>query len=95
MSHADILSPLQAFLGICDVLMAHSYQTNVWDPTSFGPLLYTPSPKLQRALSTFVCCHVFVAQQCDSQSRGEALGKPLNHFIGKLTLGKRVLLKTA
>lgn len=68
-SHSDHSVRQQAFLGICDVLMAHSYQTNVWDPTSFGPLLYTPSPKLQRALSTFVCCHVFVAQQCDSQSR--------------------------
>uniref|UniRef100_A0A669ERK5 Cohesin subunit SA n=1 Tax=Oreochromis niloticus TaxID=8128 RepID=A0A669ERK5_ORENI len=61
----------QAFLGVCDVLTAHSYQLHVWDPTSFGPLLYTPSPKLQRALLTFVCVHVFVGSDCDSQSRGE------------------------
>ncbi|XP_062257949.1 cohesin subunit SA-2 isoform X3 [Platichthys flesus] len=59
----------RAFLGVCDVLVAHSYQTHVWDPTSFGPLLHTPSPKLQRALSTFVCMHVFVGSDCDSQSR--------------------------
>lgn len=56
---------------MCDVLTAHSYQLRVWDPTSFGPLLYTPSPKLQRALLTFVCVHVFVGSDCDGQSRGE------------------------
>uniref|UniRef100_A0AAX7TML7 Cohesin subunit SA n=1 Tax=Astatotilapia calliptera TaxID=8154 RepID=A0AAX7TML7_ASTCA len=60
-----------AFLGVCDVLTAHSYQLRVWDPTSFGPLLYTPSPKLQRALLNFVCVHVFVGSDYDSQSRGE------------------------
>lgn len=62
----------QAFLGVCDVLTAHSYQLHVWDPTSFGPLLYTPSPKLQRALLTFMCAHVFVGPDCDSQCSGEA-----------------------
>uniref|UniRef100_A0A669B1D4 Cohesin subunit SA n=1 Tax=Oreochromis niloticus TaxID=8128 RepID=A0A669B1D4_ORENI len=73
--HAFLMSShffqFQAFLGVCDVLTAHSYQLHVWDPTSFGPLLYTPSPKLQRALLTFVCVHVFVGSDCDSQSRGE------------------------
>uniref|UniRef100_A0AAX7V192 Cohesin subunit SA n=1 Tax=Astatotilapia calliptera TaxID=8154 RepID=A0AAX7V192_ASTCA len=54
-----------AFLGVCDVLTAHSYQLRVWDPTSFGPLLYTPSPKLQRALLNFVCVHVFVGSDYD------------------------------
>uniref|UniRef100_A0A7N9ATQ1 Cohesin subunit SA n=1 Tax=Mastacembelus armatus TaxID=205130 RepID=A0A7N9ATQ1_9TELE len=58
-----------AFLGVCDVLTAHSYQLHLWDPTSFGPLLYTPSPKLQRALLTFVCMQVFVGPDCDNQSR--------------------------
>uniref|UniRef100_A0AAX7UUV8 Cohesin subunit SA n=1 Tax=Astatotilapia calliptera TaxID=8154 RepID=A0AAX7UUV8_ASTCA len=43
----------------------------VWDPTSFGPLLYTPSPKLQRALLNFVCVHVFVGSDYDSQSRAD------------------------
>lgn len=65
------LFPFQAFLGVCDVLTAHSYQLHVWDPTSFGPLLYTPSPKLQRALLTFVCAHAFAGRDCESQSRGE------------------------
>ncbi|XP_035030601.2 cohesin subunit SA-2 isoform X1 [Hippoglossus stenolepis] len=69
LSHSDHSVRHQAFLGVCDVLVAHSYQTHVWDPTSFGPLLHTPSPKLQRALSTFVCMHVFVGPDCDSQSR--------------------------
>lgn len=68
LSHADHSVQQQAFLGVCDVLTAHSYQLHVWDPTSFGPLLYTPSPKLQRALLTFVCTHVFVGTDCDSQS---------------------------
>lgn len=68
LSHSDDTVKQQAFLGICDVLIAHSYQSNVWDPTSFGPLLYTPSPKLQRALLTFVCSQIFSIPVCDSQS---------------------------
>lgn len=61
----------QAFLGVCDILTAHSYQLQVWDPASFGPLLYTPSPKLQRALLAFVCAHVFVGADGYSQCSGE------------------------
>ncbi|KAM7407077.1 hypothetical protein PAMA_003009 [Pampus argenteus] len=68
LSHSDHSVRLQAFLGVCDVLTAHSYQLHVWDPSSCGPLLYTPSPKLQKALLTFVCVHVFVGADCDSQS---------------------------
>lgn len=66
LSHSDHSVQQQAFLGVCDVLTAHSDQ--VWDPSSFGPLLYTPSPKLQRALLTFVCAHVFIVLDCDGQS---------------------------
>ncbi|XP_026233171.1 cohesin subunit SA-2 isoform X2 [Anabas testudineus] len=69
LSHSDNNVRQQAFLGVCDVLTAHSYQLHVWDPTSFGPLLYTPSPKLQRALLTFVCAHAFAGRDCESQSR--------------------------
>ncbi|XP_044073154.1 cohesin subunit SA-2 isoform X1 [Siniperca chuatsi] len=68
LSHSDHSVRQQAFLGVCDVLTAHSYQLQVWDPTSFGPLLYTPTPKLQRALLTFVCVNIFVGADCDSQS---------------------------
>ncbi|XP_041663582.1 cohesin subunit SA-2 [Cheilinus undulatus] len=68
LSHSDHSVRQQAFLGVCDVLTAHSYQLHIWNPTSFGPLLYTPSPKLQRALLTFVCQHVFVGPESDSQS---------------------------
>ncbi|XP_068428876.1 cohesin subunit SA-2 isoform X2 [Clinocottus analis] len=68
LSHSDHRVQQQAFLGVCDVLTAHSYQLQVWDPASFGPLLYTPSPKLQRALLIFVCAHVFVGPDCDGQS---------------------------
>nr|XP_020465183.1 cohesin subunit SA-2-like [Monopterus albus] len=69
LSHADHSVQQQAFVGVCDLLTAHSYQFHLWDPTSFGPLLYTPSLKLQRALLTFTCTHVFVGADCDSQSR--------------------------
>ncbi|XP_034417689.1 cohesin subunit SA-2 isoform X2 [Cyclopterus lumpus] len=68
LSHSDHSVQQQAFLGMCDVLTAHSYQLQAWDPTSFSPLLYTPSPKLQRALLTFVCAHVFVGPDCVGQS---------------------------
>lgn len=69
LSHCNHGVSNQAFLGVCDVLIAHSYQLQVWDPTCFGPLLYTPSPKLQRALLTFVCMNVFVPPDSDNQSR--------------------------
>ncbi|XP_037832141.1 cohesin subunit SA-1 [Kryptolebias marmoratus] len=69
LSHCELAVRLQAFLGVCDVLTAHSYQLQVWHPAGFGLLLYTPSPKLQRALLGFVCSHVFVGSDCDSQSR--------------------------
>ncbi|XP_024919417.1 cohesin subunit SA-2 isoform X3 [Cynoglossus semilaevis] len=65
LSHPDN----RAFQGVCDVLSAHSYQLHVWTPTSFGPLVYTPSPKLQRALSNFVCTHVFAGSDCERQSK--------------------------
>ncbi|XP_060909146.1 cohesin subunit SA-2 isoform X3 [Labrus mixtus] len=68
LSHSEPSVRQQAFLGVCDVLTAHSYQLQVWSPTSFGPLLYTTSPKLQRALLTFICQHAFVGSECDSRS---------------------------
>ncbi|XP_072300991.1 cohesin subunit SA-2 [Eucyclogobius newberryi] len=68
LSHSDDAVRKQAFLGICDLLMAHSHLTNMWDPTCCGPLLYTPSPKLQRALLTFLCSHIFVEPESQSQS---------------------------
>uniref|UniRef100_A0A8C4EQF9 Cohesin subunit SA n=1 Tax=Dicentrarchus labrax TaxID=13489 RepID=A0A8C4EQF9_DICLA len=73
LSHSDLSVRQQAFLAVCDVLTAHSYQLHVWDPTSFGPLLYTPSPKLQRALLTFVCMHVFVGPDFSENSEVERL----------------------
>ena len=87
------MSPYQAFLGVCDVLTAHCYQLLVWDPTSFGPLLHTPSPKLQRALLTFVCTHVFVGPDCDNQSSGETSARLHGSFFPlSLSLCKHVLL---
>ncbi|KAM8855582.1 cohesin subunit SA-2 isoform 2-T4 [Spinachia spinachia] len=68
LSHPDHSVQQQALVGVCDVLTAHAHQLQVWDPSSFGPLLYTPSPRLQRALVTFVCAHVFVGPDCDGPS---------------------------
>ncbi|KAK5920734.1 hypothetical protein CgunFtcFv8_024512 [Champsocephalus gunnari] len=68
LSHSHPRVQQQTFLGVCDVLTAHSFQLQEWDPSCFGPLLYTPSPKLQRALSTFLCMHVFTGPDCESQS---------------------------
>uniref|UniRef100_A0A667ZTM6 Cohesin subunit SA n=1 Tax=Myripristis murdjan TaxID=586833 RepID=A0A667ZTM6_9TELE len=73
LSHANHSVREQAFLGVCDVLTAHSYQLHVWDPESYGPLLYTPNPKLQRALLTFIFVHIFVGPDSDGQSRVEKL----------------------
>ncbi|CAL8370554.1 unnamed protein product [Arctogadus glacialis] len=69
LSHADAAVKEQAFLGVCDVLAAHSYQLNVWDPASCGPLLYTPGPRLQRALQAFLLEQVFVGPDSDAHSR--------------------------
>ncbi|XP_061547148.1 cohesin subunit SA-2 isoform X2 [Phycodurus eques] len=68
LSHADHSVRQQAFLGVCDVLSAHSYQRRVWHPTSRSPLPYTPTPKLQMALLNFVCKNVFVDPDRDRQS---------------------------
>uniref|UniRef100_A0A3P9I962 Cohesin subunit SA n=1 Tax=Oryzias latipes TaxID=8090 RepID=A0A3P9I962_ORYLA len=74
LSHSNHRVRSQAFLGVCDILTAHSFQLHVWDPTCFGPLLFTPSPKLQRALLAFACTHVFVGADGDSQNKvGESL----------------------
>ncbi|XP_034042350.1 cohesin subunit SA-2 isoform X2 [Thalassophryne amazonica] len=68
--HSSLAVRQQAFVGICDVLTAHSFQLHVAAPPSCGPLLYTPNPKLQRALLTFVSTHVFSNPDSESQSRG-------------------------
>ncbi|KAM4609083.1 cohesin subunit SA-2 [Polymixia lowei] len=69
LSHSNHSVREQAFLGVCDVLTAHSYQLHVWDPTSYGPLLYTPNPKLQRVLLTFILDHVFISPEGECHSR--------------------------
>ncbi|XP_061826735.1 cohesin subunit SA-2 isoform X1 [Nerophis lumbriciformis] len=69
LSHSDHSVRQQAFLGVCDILTAHSYQHHVWDPTSWGPLPYTPTPKLQVALLSFVRKNVFVGRDSDEESK--------------------------
>uniref|UniRef100_A0A8C2GL01 Cohesin subunit SA n=1 Tax=Cyprinus carpio TaxID=7962 RepID=A0A8C2GL01_CYPCA len=51
----------KAFMCLSDVLIAHNYQLQMWDSSAGTPLLYTPDPKLQKALLSFVVEHVFTS----------------------------------
>ena len=70
-AHSYSHTHAQAFLGVCDILAAHSYQLSVWEPASCGPLLYTPGPRLQRALPAFLLEQVLVGPDSDAHSKGE------------------------
>ncbi|XP_051938433.1 cohesin subunit SA-2 isoform X3 [Hippocampus zosterae] len=69
LSHSNRSVRQQAFLGVSDILTAHSYQQQVWHPTSWGPLPYTPTPKLQMALLNFVCKNVFSGPDGDHECK--------------------------
>uniref|UniRef100_A0A3P8Y0M1 Cohesin subunit SA n=1 Tax=Esox lucius TaxID=8010 RepID=A0A3P8Y0M1_ESOLU len=68
LSHDNQRVKEQAFLSLCDVLTAHNYQVHVWEPSSYGPLLYTPDPKLTKALLAFILEHVFTGPECSSHT---------------------------
>uniref|UniRef100_A0A673KX03 Cohesin subunit SA n=1 Tax=Sinocyclocheilus rhinocerous TaxID=307959 RepID=A0A673KX03_9TELE len=51
----------KAFMCLSDVLIAHNYQLQMWDSSAGTPLLYTPDPKLQKALLSFIVEHVFTS----------------------------------
>ncbi|KAJ8407316.1 hypothetical protein AAFF_G00278900 [Aldrovandia affinis] len=68
LSHTHPAVKEQAFLSLCDILTAHSCQLQAWDHVG-TPLLYTPDPKLQRALLAFIMEHVFTGAELDSQSK--------------------------
>lgn len=53
---------------LSDVLIAHNYQLQMWDSSAGIPLLYTPDPKLQKALLSFVLEHVFTSPELDTHS---------------------------
>lgn len=56
-------------MSLCDVLVAHNYQLQVWEPATGTPLLlYAPDPKLQKALVTFILDHVFTGAETDGHS---------------------------
>ncbi|XP_067265639.1 cohesin subunit SA-2 isoform X2 [Chanodichthys erythropterus] len=58
----------RAFMCLSDVLIAHNYQLQMWDSSAGTPLLYTPDPKLQKALLSFVLEHVFTSPELDTHS---------------------------
>ncbi|KAJ8247033.1 hypothetical protein GJAV_G00257990 [Gymnothorax javanicus] len=68
----------QAFLSLCDLLTAHNYQLQAWDHSAGAPVLYTPDPKLQRALLAFIMEHVFTGVELDSQSRASDSDSAMN-----------------
>ncbi|XP_072542279.1 cohesin subunit SA-2 [Salminus brasiliensis] len=68
LSHTEQLVREQAFMCLSDILVAHNYQLQMWDPSSGPPLLYTPEPRLQKALLSFVLEHVFTSPEPDSHS---------------------------
>ncbi|XP_050975250.1 cohesin subunit SA-2 [Labeo rohita] len=68
LSHAEQLVREQAFMCLSDVLIAHNYRLQMWDSSAGTPLLYTPDPKLQKALLSFVVEHVFTSPEQDSHS---------------------------
>ncbi|XP_067265636.1 cohesin subunit SA-2 isoform X1 [Chanodichthys erythropterus] len=68
LSHAEQLVREQAFMCLSDVLIAHNYQLQMWDSSAGTPLLYTPDPKLQKALLSFVLEHVFTSPELDTHS---------------------------
>ncbi|CAN9497599.1 unnamed protein product [Ophioblennius macclurei] len=69
LAHGEQSVKQQAFVGVCDVLMAHSHQLQVRDSTFRELLRYTPSLHLQRELLSCACSQVFVGADSDGQSR--------------------------
>ncbi|KAI4886085.1 hypothetical protein NFI96_030137, partial [Prochilodus magdalenae] len=68
LSHTEQLVREQAFMCLSDILVAHNYQLQMWDPSAGAPLLYTPEPRLQKALLSFVLEHVFTSPEPDTHS---------------------------
>ncbi|XP_035378659.1 LOW QUALITY PROTEIN: cohesin subunit SA-2 [Electrophorus electricus] len=68
LSHPEQLVKEQAFLCLSDVLVAHSHRLQVWEGSAGIPRLYTPEPRLQKALLSFVLERVFTGPEADSHS---------------------------
>lgn len=68
LSHAEQLVREHAFMCLSDVLIAHNYQLQMWDSSAGTPLLYTPDPKLQKTLLSFILEHVFISPEPDTHS---------------------------
>uniref|UniRef100_A0AAR2LF71 Cohesin subunit SA n=1 Tax=Pygocentrus nattereri TaxID=42514 RepID=A0AAR2LF71_PYGNA len=64
----------QAFMCLSDILVAHNYQLQMWDPSAGAPVLYTPEPKLQKSLLSFVLEHVFTSPEPDGHSSDSECG---------------------
>ncbi|KAG9348971.1 hypothetical protein JZ751_029288 [Albula glossodonta] len=80
LSHSHPAVKEQAFLSLCDLLTAHSYQLQAWDHTAGTPFLYTPDPKLQRALLAFIMENVFTGVDSDNQSKASESESGVNRL---------------
>ena len=57
---------------LCDLLMIFSYQLTSGGREALQPLVFNPDTNLQNELLTFILDHVFVDQDDENQSMGEA-----------------------
>ena len=65
-----ILSPLQAFTILCDVLLIFSHQMVSGGREHLEPLVYSPEDSLQVELLSFILNHVFIDQDEETNSTG-------------------------
>ncbi|KAF7709465.1 cohesin subunit SA-2 isoform X2 [Silurus meridionalis] len=68
LSHTEKVVREQAFMCLSDILVAHSYQLQMWDSSAGAPLFYTPEPRLQKALLSFILEHIFTGPEPHSHS---------------------------
>lgn len=64
--------PLQAFTILCDLLLIFSHQMMSSGREHLEPLVFTPDVSLQAELLSFILDQVFVDQDDDSNSTGQA-----------------------
>lgn len=69
---AKLLRPLQAFTILCDLLLIFSHQMMSSGREHLEPLVFTPDFSLQAELLSFILDQVFVDQDDESNSTGQA-----------------------
>lgn len=70
-----LLHSLQAFTILCDLLLIFSHQMMSSGREHLEPLVFTPDSSLQAELLSFILDQVFIDQDDDSNSTGQARAK--------------------